>query len=142
LRLNEGELVVSKMSTQTKLSGVSTTILGLALLSAGVFSIILFLRIPLGIFLISAGIVMTVIGVPLLPRKKIKRIPAVETVELEKPEEMQLCPQCNKKISKTFRNCPYCRFSLKTRVSICPSCGKRVPSHFKLCPYCREKLKD
>jgi len=88
-----------------------------------------------GMFFVIGGIVMIVIATP--PRKKIKG----QKLEKE-PEEMQLCPQCNKKISKTFKICPYCRFSLKTRVSICPSCGKKIRSDFKLCPYCREKLKN
>jgi len=138
LRLNEGELVVSKMATETRLLRDTITAFGLILLSLGSIIAVL-LNALLGMFFIIGGIVMIIVAIP--PRKKIKSIPAAETVELEKPEEMQLCPQCNKKISKTFKNCPYCRFSLKTRVSICPSCGKRIPSHFKLCPYCREKLK-
>jgi len=132
LRLKEGELIISKMPTETRLLGDVIITFGLILLSLGTI-IVLLLNALLGMFLVIGGIVMTVIGVAPPTRIKIKR----EKLEKE-PEEMQLCPQCNKKISKALKTCPYCRFNLKT---VCPSCGKKIPPHFKLCPYCREKLK-
>lgn len=132
LRLKEGELIVSKMPAETRLLGDAITALGLILLSLGII-IVFLLNAFLGMFLVVGGIVMTVIGVTLPPRKKMKG----EKLEKE-PEEMQLCPQCNKEISKVLKFCPYCRFNLK---SVCPSCGKEVSPRFKLCPYCREKLK-
>jgi len=132
LRLKEGELIVSKMPAETRLLGDAITTLGLILLSLGII-IVFLLNAFLGMFLVVGGIVMTVIGVTLPPRKKMKG----EKLEKE-PEEMQLCPQCNKEISKVLKICPYCRFNLK---SVCPSCGKEVLPRFKLCPYCREKLK-
>jgi len=123
LRLDEGELVVSKVATETRLLRDTITAFGLILLSLGSIIAVL-LNVLLGMFFVIGGIVIImIIAVP--PGKKIKRILAAETVELEKPEEMQLCPQCNKKISKTFKKCPYCRSSLKNA----------------LCPYCKAKLK-
>ncbi len=132
LRLKEGELIVSKMPAETRLLGDAITALGLIFLSLGI--IIVFLLNPiLGMFLVVGGIVMTVIGVAFPLRKKIRR----EKLEKE-PEETQLCPQCNKEISKVLKICPHCHFNLK---SVCPSCGKEVSPRFKLCPYCRAKLK-
>jgi hypothetical protein len=133
LRLKEGELVVSKISAETRLLGDVITTLGLILLSLGTI-IALLLNVLLGIVFVMAGIVMTIIGIAPPTRKKIKE----EKLEKES-EEMQLCPQCNKEISKALKICPYCRFNLK---SVCPSCGRRISSRFKLCPYCRERLKD
>jgi DNA-directed RNA polymerase subunit RPC12/RpoP len=132
LRLKDGELKASKISAETRLLGDAVTTLGLILLSLG--TIIVFLLDPLlGLFFVVGGIAMTLMGVTLPPRKKVKK---------EKPEkeleEKRLCPQCNKEISKVLKICPYCRFNFK---SVCPSCGKRISPRFKLCPYCRKKLK-
>jgi len=132
LRLKEGELIVQEMPAETRLLGDVITAFGLVFLSLGTI-IVFLLNALLGMFLVVGGIVMTVIGVALSTRKKIKG----EKLE-KKPEEMQLCPQCNKEISKILKTCPHCRFNLK---SVCPSCGKEVSPRFKLCPYCREKLK-
>lgn len=133
LRLKEGELKISKMPAETRLLGDAVTTLGLIFLSLG--TIIVFLLDPLlGAFFIMGGIAMTLIGVTLPPRKKIK-----EEKPKEELEEKHRCPQCNKEISKALKICPYCRFNFK---SVCPSCGKKISPHFKLCPYCREKLKN
>ena len=133
LRLKEGELLVQEMPAETRLLGDVITAFGLIFLSLGI--IVVFLLTPpiVGMFLVVGGIVMTVIGVVRPPKKKIKG----EKLEKE-PEEMQLCPQCNKEISISLKFCPHCHFNLK---SVCPSCGKKVSPRFKLCPYCRAKLK-
>ena len=130
LRLKEGELVVSKISAETRLLRDIILSFGLIILSLGSI-ITLLLNALLGMFFVIGGIVMTVMAVAPPIRKKAK-------IEKE-PEEMQLCPQCNKEISKALKICPYCRFNLK---SVCPSCGRRISSRFKLCPYCRERLKN
>jgi len=130
LRLKDGELVVSKTPAETRLLRDIILSFGLIILSLGSI-ITLLLNALLGMFLVIGGIVMTVMAVAPPTRKKKK-------VEKE-PEEMQLCPQCNKEISKALKICPYCRFDL---TSVCPSCGRRISPRFKLCPYCRERLKD
>jgi len=137
LRLKDGELIISRILIKTRRLGEVITILGLMLLSAGIFSVFL-LNTLLGMFFAMGGIVITLIGVA-LPSIKKKRGEKLE----KKLEKMYPCPQCNKEISKNFKICPYCRFDLKSRTQllVCPSCGKKISSRFKLCPYCRERLK-
>ena len=132
LSLEEEKLIISEAPAETSLLRDVITAFGLIFLSLGI--IIVFLLTPIvGMFLVVGGIVMTVIGVVLLPKKKITG----EKLEKE-PEETQVCPQCKKKISTSLKICPHCHFNLK---SVCPSCGKKVSPRFKLCPYCRAKLK-
>jgi len=134
LELKNGELVISKFSTKTRLKDI-VTVLGLALLSGGVFTAFLFNAL-LGMVFVTGGIVIAVMGVAFPPIKRIKE----EKLEKE-IKETHPCPQCHKEISKNFKLCPYCRLDLKSRtgLSTCPSCGKKISSRFKLCPYCRKR---
>ncbi|UCE15485.1 MAG: zinc-ribbon domain-containing protein, partial [Candidatus Bathyarchaeota archaeon] len=105
----EKEFLVSKVPEEIRFQEYIFTILGLVLLSVGIFTAFL-LNVRLGIFFVMGGTVMTMIGVAFPPKKKLKR----EKQEKE-PEKAHSCPKCNKEISENFKICPYCRFNLKSR---------------------------
>lgn len=48
-------------------------------------------------------------------------------------EEVEACPQCQRRMAPDFALCPYCRTQLKR---ICPNCERLLRLHWTVCPYC------
>ena len=47
------------------------------------------------------------------------------------------CPNCGRRVEKTFVVCPYCGEKLKLA---CPGCGTAVEPDWKVCPNCAAPL--
>lgn len=60
------------------------------------------------------------------------------SLENERSEMTQPCPDCQKPVNVNFAFCPHCGAQLE---NICPKCGKQVETEWKVCPHCGEKLK-
>jgi len=43
------------------------------------------------------------------------------------------CPKCNSIVSREFKTCPYCKYSLR---SLCQACGQDLKPEWSICPYC------
>ena len=50
---------------------------------------------------------------------------------------VQYCPQCGEAVSRDFRFCPKCNFSL---APTCPSCGHAIERGYSFCPYCGKSV--
>jgi membrane protease subunit (stomatin/prohibitin family) len=50
-------------------------------------------------------------------------------------EEVAICPECNGRIPKDSRFCPYCGHQVVIFAK-CQSCGKNIPPNAKFCPRC------
>ena len=49
------------------------------------------------------------------------------------------CPQCGRRVERTFAVCPYCGEKLKLA---CPGCGTAVEPDWKVCPNCAAPLPE
>ena len=43
------------------------------------------------------------------------------------------CPKCNSIVSREFKTCPYCTYSLR---NLCQACGQDLKPEWSICPYC------
>ena len=43
------------------------------------------------------------------------------------------CPKCNSIVSREFKSCPYCMYSLR---NLCQACGQDLKPEWNICPYC------
>jgi RNA polymerase subunit RPABC4/transcription elongation factor Spt4 len=51
---------------------------------------------------------------------------------------MKKCRNCEKKIDKNLKTCPYCG---EAGSNVCPKCGSTVEQDWNFCPNCNEKIK-
>ncbi len=60
-----------------------------------------------------------------------------EEALLQDIEEVEVCPNCKRRVRPEFLVCPYCHAQLK---KACPNCGRLLHLQWDICPYCGTAL--
>ena len=58
----------------------------------------------------------------------------------EKPDNIKLCTNCNKKIQKDWLVCPFCKTEIATEPLSCATCEKELDPEWAACPYCKTRV--
>lgn len=62
-------------------------------------------------------------------------LPGILKEGISQGDVFDACPECNSRIPKDSRFCPYCGHQIVI-FNRCPNCGKNVPPNAKFCPRC------